>query len=91
MRQIPESSVHSVQGIADYINSRFSTQNDKSRSIFIWIAKNIQYDIGNMFLMNTYLNQTEVANKTLKTKKEFALTMQYCLTKLPVRSGLNRI
>src|ERR1035437_2417028 len=69
MHRIPAPSVESVQGIADYINEKFSNQNDKSCAIFIWIAKNIEYDIANMNELYVYDNLTDIADKTLKSKK----------------------
>jgi hypothetical protein len=69
MLQIPESSIASTQGIAGYINSNFSSANDKSRAIFIWIVRNIQYDVANMFVLKTNLKTNERIEKTLKTRK----------------------
>ena len=69
MLQIPESSTTSTQEIAGYINSNYSSANDKSRAIFIWIAKNIQYDVANMYVLNTNLKPDESIAKTLKTRK----------------------
>jgi hypothetical protein len=90
MRQIPESSVQSAQGIADYINSKFSGQSTKSRAIFIWIAKNIRYDTENMFVKSTYLNQAEIIDKTLKTKKgicfDYAILFNEIANKVGIKS-----
>ena len=69
MLQIPESSTTSTQGIAGYINSNYFSANDKARAIFIWIAKNVQYDVANMYVVNTNLKTTERIEKTLKTRK----------------------
>ncbi len=43
--QVPDSLTTTTSGIAEYINSNFSNQKDKSRAIFIWIANNVRYDI----------------------------------------------
>ncbi|MBI4932137.1 MAG: hypothetical protein HY841_15370 [Bacteroidetes bacterium] len=67
--QIPDSLTQSSQGIANYINSKFTNNKDKSRAIFIWIAKNIQYDIDNMFAINFYQSKSEIINNILKNKK----------------------
>lgn len=69
MQQIPESLTYSTKDIAGYINSNFSTQNEKARAVFIWIAKNIQYDIANMYVKTTELTPAETNFKTLKTRK----------------------
>lgn len=69
MGKIPESSTSSTQGIADYINSKFSTPNDKSRAIFLWIAKNIDYDIANRLTFRMDIDPAENVDKTLKSRK----------------------
>jgi hypothetical protein len=66
---IPDSLTKTTTGIANYINSGFSGQKDKSRAIFIWITKNIRYDIENMFAINFYQNPQELIDKVLITKK----------------------
>jgi len=67
--QIPDSVTNTTSGIAGFINSNFSNQKDKSRAIFIWIAKNVRYDIENMFAINFYQNPKEIVEKVLSTKK----------------------
>jgi len=69
MLKIPDSMTISTQSLANFINSNFSSQTDRARAIFIWIAKNIQYDIGNMFAINFYQNNDEVIDIALKTHK----------------------
>ena len=67
--QIPDSLAQSTAGIAGYINSNFNNSTDKSRAAFIWIAKNIQYDVENMFALNFAQNTAEIVEKVLKTRK----------------------
>ncbi|NTW32552.1 MAG: hypothetical protein HGB12_08010 [Bacteroidetes bacterium] len=69
MLKIPDSLTTSTQRLASFINSNYSNQNDKSRAVFIWIAKNIQYDLDNMFAINFYQNTDEVIDIVLKTRK----------------------
>lgn len=69
MLQIPESMTGSTKEIAGYINSTFSTADDKSRAIFIWIVTNIRYDIANMFMVRANLSSSEIAARTLKARK----------------------
>ena len=57
--QLPDSLTKNTDLIASYIISSFSTDKDKSRAIFIWIASNIQYDIDNMFAINFYEKKEE--------------------------------
>lgn len=74
MVQIPDSLTKTTQGIADYVKLNFSKPNDQSRAIFIWIAKNIQYDIDNMFAINFYQKTNEIIDKVLKTKKGICMS-----------------
>ena len=67
--QIPDSLTNTANGLSDYINSKFTSQSDKSRAIFIWTTNNIQYDIENMFAINFYQSTSEIIDKVLKTKK----------------------
>jgi hypothetical protein len=67
--QIPDSLTRTSVGIAGYINSNFSTDKEKVRAAFIWIATNIQYDIENMFAINFYEKKADKIAKPLKTRK----------------------
>ena len=74
MVQIPDSLTKTTQGIADYVKLSFSKPNDQSRAIFIWIAKNIQYDIDNMFAINFYQKTDEIIDKVLRTRKGICMS-----------------
>ena len=67
--RIPRSSSNSTQGIANYINSNFKTDNDKIRAIFYWTASNISYDVENMFVSNSKGTSEDKIKNTLKTRK----------------------
>jgi hypothetical protein len=66
---LPDSLSKSTDNLANYINSNFTTENEKVRAAFIWVASNIQYDIENMFALNFYEKKEEKISKPLKTKK----------------------
>ena len=67
--QIPDSLTKTANGLSDYINSKFTSQSDKSRAILIWTTNNTQYDIENMIATNLYQSTSEIIDKVLKTKK----------------------
>jgi Uncharacterized protein involved in cytokinesis, contains TGc (transglutaminase/protease-like) domain len=67
--QIPDSSTRSTNGIARYILAHFSSETDKSRAIFIWVAKNIRYDIANMFIAKSYKDNKEIIDEVIRTRK----------------------
>ena len=66
---LPDSLTGTTEGIAAYITANFSTDKDKARAIFIWVASNIQYDIENMFAMNFYEKKEVKISKALKNRK----------------------
>jgi len=69
MLHIPDSFTTSPQNIADYINAHFSSEKEKSRAIFYWIANNIQYDIDNMFAFDINQHETIEKENILQTHK----------------------
>lgn len=71
--QIPDSMTHSSYRIATYINSNFTLLSDKSRSVFLWVAKNIQYDVENMYAINNRQNPNEIVDEVLIKRKGICL------------------
>jgi len=67
--QIPDSLTKTTEGISGYITTNFNIDKEKVRSIFIWVATNIQYDIDNMFAINFYEKKEDKIAKALKTRK----------------------
>src|SRR3954471_20396797 len=66
---LPDSLAKTTAGIAGYINTNFTTDKDKVRAIFIWVASNIQYDLENMYAMNFYEKKEAKIEKALQTRK----------------------
>lgn len=62
---IPDSLTMNSQNIVQYINAKQNSDNDKVRTAYAWIIKNISYDIDNMYSFNTERN-IEI---TLKNRK----------------------
>jgi hypothetical protein len=86
--QIPDSMTKTTQGIADYVKVNFSKPTDQSRAIFIWIAKNIQYDIENMFAINLYQKPNEIINNTLQTHKGICMSYAELFNDIASKVGL---
>lgn len=86
--QIPDSLTKTTDLIASYINSNFSTDKDKSRAIFIWVASNIQYDIENMFAINFYEKKEDKIAKPLKTRKGICENYASLFTDICIKSGI---
>lgn len=69
MDKIPHNLSTSTDGIAEYINANFKTENDKVRAAFYWTASNIRYDIENIESIDyKEISQDKIKN-TVLTKK----------------------
>ena len=88
MLQIPDSLTKTTQGIAHYVKVKFSKPTDQSRAIFIWIAKNIKYDIDNMFAINFYQKTNEIIDKTLQTHKGICMSYAELFNDIANKVGL---
>jgi hypothetical protein len=86
--QLPDSLTKTTDLIANYITSNFSTDKDKSRAIFIWVASNIQYDIDNMFAINFYEKKEDKIAKPLRTRKGICENYASLFTDICIKSGL---
>ena len=84
--QIPDSLTATVNGIADFINTNFSSKKDKSRAIFVWITNNISYDIENAFAINFYANSAQIIEEVLRNRKGDVCTMQNSSMILPANA-----
>ena len=86
--QLPDSLTKTTDQIAGYINSNFTTDKDKSRAIFIWIATNIQYDIDNMYAINFYEKREDEIAKALSTRKGVCENYASLFTDICKKSGI---
>ena len=86
--QLPDSLTKTTDDIASFITMNFSTDKDKSRAIFIWVASNIQYDIDNMFAINFYEKKEDKISKPLKTRKGICENYAALFTDISQKSGL---
>jgi len=86
--QLPDSLTVNTSGIASYINVNFTTDKDKVRAIFIWVASNIQYDIANMYAINFYESREEKIAKPLKTRKGICENYAALFNDICLKSGI---
>ncbi|QKG54255.1 transglutaminase domain-containing protein [Hymenobacter sp. BRD67] len=49
MAALPDSTTRSVASLARYINATFTTEDDKARAAFGWVARSIRYDVANRY------------------------------------------
>jgi hypothetical protein len=88
MARIPDSLTTSTNGIAYYINMNFSTQKEKSRAIFLWIAKNIEYSFDSMFDNSIYEAPASVSERILKTRTGVCLQYADLFSELAGKTGI---
>jgi len=69
MRICPAQNSQSAENIAKYIAGKFSSDADKLRAAYSWVAQNISYDVANMYTGITYKLESEVVKKVLKSRK----------------------
>ena len=85
---LPDSLTKTTNAIASYIDAHFTTDPEKARAAFIWVASNIQYDIANMFALNFYEKPQEKVSKPLRERKGICENYAALFTEICNKSGL---
>ena len=90
MAVIPATATTSTTAIANYIESNFKSETDKSRAAFYWTASNIRYDLANMYTVKYNETQEDKINTALKFKKgvcsHYALIFNDIVEKMGIES-----
>jgi hypothetical protein len=86
--QIPDSLAKTTTSIASYISANFTSDEDKVRAVFIWLATNIHYDIDNMFAINFYEKKEEKIAKLLNTRKGICENFAAVFTDVCINLGI---
>lgn len=69
MDKIPSNLSTSTEGIAEYINANFKSENDKTRAAFYWTASNISYDVEYLGAIDVKeITQDKIKNAVLNKK-----------------------
>ncbi len=88
MSRIPDSLTYSTGEIADYICSNFSTEREKSRAVFIWIARNIKYNFDSILTNSIYETPSEVSERILRTRTGVCLNYACLFNELCNKAGI---
>ncbi len=88
MLSIPESLTTTTKGISDYINSNFTTENQKIRAVYFWTANNISYDVPNMFEPNGVETSDEKIAKALTKRKGVCIHYAEVFNSVANQSGI---
>jgi len=88
MYRIPESLTHTTDDIAGYVNASFLNDKDKSRAIFIWIARNIKYNFDSIITNSIYETPSEVSERILRTRTGVCLNFAHLFNELCIKTGI---
>lgn len=88
MTKVPTNESKTADGLANYINSNFNTQEDKARAIYFWITRNIDYAIANMQNNRLYQNKDDVVKRALATRKGICMSYAELFNTLAEKTGL---
>lgn len=86
--QLPDSMSRTTSGISKYITENFSTDKDKVRAIFIWVASNIQYDVENMFAIDFFETTQDKITKPLRSRKGICENYALLFNDICSKSGI---
>ena len=86
MDEIPVKFEESTTQVVDYINSNFTSVDDKARAAFYWTASTISYDVENM-LNQPKQTPDERISRVLKSKK--GVCMHYAQVFYDIMNKLN--
>ena len=65
MRAVPDSSARTVSSLARFITATFSAESDRARAAFVWVARNIRYDVEDMYVPDLQGEHPISAQQTL--------------------------
>lgn len=88
MSRIPDSLTYAVQDIANYVNSEFTTQREKSRAIFLWITRNISYNFDSLFTNRYDESASEISERILKTRVGVCLNYATLFNEISNKAGI---
>lgn len=96
---IPTEQTHTEKDVAAYINANFSTDAEKVRAAYIWVATTLQYDVENMFAINFSDNKEDRLARAFAVHKGvcidyaniFTDLCNLCGVKSYVVSGYNQV
>ncbi len=85
---IPDSLTRSTEAISSYIKLNFRSNGDKVRAAFIWVARNIRYDVPNMYAINYYEKKEDKIAKPLQTRQGICENYAALFTDICQKTGI---
>lgn len=87
--EIPQSATNTTTGISQYIKSKFSSDSDRVRALFVWVANNINYDVDKVRFKK--LQERTTVNDVLKTRLAVCQGYSELLSQLIKECGFNSV
>jgi hypothetical protein len=89
---IPEASCVSVDELSSYIKHNFETDTAKVRAIYLWITKNINYDVARMlYVKNNPQSPAQTVTEVLKSRSAVCGGYADLFTVLSKNVGINAL
>ena len=85
---IPVSETASTAAIAQYINTRFSTEHEKIRAIYSWVTANIRYNTDSMYSINWGADSEAKVTVALRRRKGVCENYAAIFNDISLKSGL---
>jgi hypothetical protein len=79
---------NAISELVAFINSNFSTETDKLRAVFIWIATHFEYDVANMFTLKLYTEPQEIIDELLKNNTGVCIHFAYLFNEIGNKLGI---
>ncbi|WP_205504592.1 transglutaminase domain-containing protein [Rufibacter psychrotolerans] len=85
---IPAAQTRTTHGIAQYINQRYKTPQEKIKAIYFWLAINIAYDVQGLTTSPRYYERQALIRQTLQTRKALCQGYAEVFLDLCTKTGL---
>lgn len=89
--EIPSSLTLNTDDLAKYFISNFSSDSQRARAIFVWVASNLEYDIENMYEVDVNSKPADKIQKTLKTRKGVCINYALLFEEIAKKANLNAV
>jgi len=69
IQSIPENQKKSSKTIAEFIKSKFPSEDLQIKAAYYYVISNISYDVSHEFTVNLVISDDEMVSKTIASKK----------------------
>jgi hypothetical protein len=82
---------NAIPEVVRFINQNFSTETEKLRASFVWIANNFAYDVENMCAVREYSDSREFIDAMLKDRKGVCAHFAYLFSEIGSQLGIKTV